>query len=238
MAGIAGLKGKDKKRAMLRAKGEQLSELEMTTLARQMDQFKGKLQQFALKHSKAVAKDPDFRRDFQRMCDVSGVDALASKKGFWSELFGMGDFYFKLGVQIVDVCLATRPRNGGLIPMSELLAELDQRRPGQLHRLQEDDVERAIAKLKDLGNGFKVHSTGPRKVVQSVPTELNPDHTKLLDVVAGTGHVSVAELADVASWDSVRAQACLNEMLKEGMAWVDLQTGSEANRYWFPGLLR
>lgn len=64
------------------------------------------------KHSKVVGKDPEFRRDFQRMCDVVGVDALASKKGFWSGLFNMGDFYFKLGVQIVDICLATRPRNG------------------------------------------------------------------------------------------------------------------------------
>jgi hypothetical protein len=53
--------------------------------------------------------------DFQRMCEVVGVDALASQKGFWSQVFGVGDFYYKLGVTIVDVCLSTRGKNGGIM---------------------------------------------------------------------------------------------------------------------------
>jgi ESCRT-II complex subunit VPS22 len=40
----------------------------------------------------------------------------------WSELLGLGDFYYELGVQIVEACLATRPYNGGLIPLDELTA--------------------------------------------------------------------------------------------------------------------
>lgn len=39
-----------------------------------------------------------------RKCAI-GVDPLASGKGFWSVL-GMGDFYYELGVQVVEVCLA------------------------------------------------------------------------------------------------------------------------------------
>ena len=38
----------------------------------------------------------------------------------WSELLGLGDFYYELGVQIVEACLATRSYNGGLIPLDEL----------------------------------------------------------------------------------------------------------------------
>lgn len=34
-------------------------------------------------------------------------------KGFWSEMLGVGDFYYELGVQIVEVCIATSHRNGG-----------------------------------------------------------------------------------------------------------------------------
>lgn len=38
------------------------------------------------------------------MCASIGVDPLTSGKGFWSVL-GIGDFYYELAVQIVEVCL-------------------------------------------------------------------------------------------------------------------------------------
>ncbi|KAG6756600.1 hypothetical protein POTOM_040035 [Populus tomentosa] len=79
---------------------------------------------------------------FHEMCAKVGVDPLASSKGFWAELLQIGDFYYELGlynfffhygaislanvfesssvydarregVQILEICLATRPRNGG-----------------------------------------------------------------------------------------------------------------------------
>lgn len=59
------------------------------------------------------------------MCNSIGVDPLActwngsdyccyfclklprltAKKGFWAQMLGFGDFYYELGVQIVEVCL-------------------------------------------------------------------------------------------------------------------------------------
>ena len=38
------------------------------------------------------------------MCASVGVDPLASGKGFWAEKLGVGDFYYELAVQIVEVC--------------------------------------------------------------------------------------------------------------------------------------
>ena len=38
---------------------------------------------------------------------------IVAGKGFWSELLGVGDFYYELGVQIIEVCMATSHRNGG-----------------------------------------------------------------------------------------------------------------------------
>lgn len=43
-----------------------------------------------------------------------------ANKGFWADLLGFGDFYFELSVQITEICIATRPQNGGLIEMEEL----------------------------------------------------------------------------------------------------------------------
>ena len=37
------------------------------------------------------------------MCASIGVDPLASGKGFWSNMLEIGDFYYELAVQIVEV---------------------------------------------------------------------------------------------------------------------------------------
>ncbi len=89
-----------------------------------MEGFRGKLEEFASKHRNEIRKDPAFRKQFQDMCASIGVDPLASSKGFWSQVLGVGDFYYELGVQVVEVCLATSHRNGGLITLSELRERL------------------------------------------------------------------------------------------------------------------
>lgn len=46
-----------------------------------------------------------------------------------------------------------------------------------------DDILRAIDKLKVLGNGFELIPLGSgRFLVQSVPGELNMDHTRVLQL--------------------------------------------------------
>ncbi len=37
------------------------------------------------------------------------------------QVLGFGDFYYELGVQIIEACLATRPLNGGLMEMKPLM---------------------------------------------------------------------------------------------------------------------
>ncbi len=44
----------------------------------------------------------------------------------------------------------------------------------------EDDLARAIKKLRVLGGGFAVVPVGKQRLVQSVPGELNMDHTAVL----------------------------------------------------------
>lgn len=44
-----------------------------------------------------IRKNPAFRSQFHEMCANVGVDPLASNKGFWAELLGIGDFYYELG---------------------------------------------------------------------------------------------------------------------------------------------
>ena len=108
-----------------------------------MAKFKEKLEQFALKHKKDINKNPQLRQEFNQMCAKIGVDPLASKspikmrldaifislflahKGFWAKLLGVGDFYYELAIQIVDISLKTREINGGLISIREVLQRLN-----------------------------------------------------------------------------------------------------------------
>lgn len=67
-----------------------------------------------------IRQDPVFRAQFHTMCANVGVDPLASNKGMWAQLLGFGDFYYELGVQIVEACLATRAYNGGFMELGSL----------------------------------------------------------------------------------------------------------------------
>ena len=67
------------------------------------------------------------------MCNAIGVDPLAGsnvkghgggkgKGSWWAQLLGedVNDFYFGLGVRVVEVCRGTRGENGGLIGVGEV----------------------------------------------------------------------------------------------------------------------
>ena len=96
----------------------------MAELSSQLSSFQGNLETFAREHKQEIRKDPEFRRHFQEMCSSIGVDPLASGKGFWSNMLDIGDFYYELGVQIVEVCMASAHKTGGLMELGELRQKL------------------------------------------------------------------------------------------------------------------
>lgn len=135
-------------------KGIEIQDSQFEQMTKNMDVFRENLEEFAAKHKSEIKKNAQFRRQFQEMCAAIGVDPLASGKGFWSVL-GMGDFYYELGVQVVEVCLAANHSTGGLMELDELRKRLVRAR-GQNAKHQEitnDDILMATKKLKIFGNG-------------------------------------------------------------------------------------
>lgn len=138
-----------------RNKGTELQDSQLEQMTKQMEVFRENLEEFATKHRNEIKKNAQFRRQFQEMCAAIGVDPLASGKGFWSVL-GIGDFYYELGVQVVEVCLALNHVTGGLMELDELRRRLIAAR-GQKATHQEitnDDILQATKKLKIFGNGY------------------------------------------------------------------------------------
>ncbi|XP_050442138.1 vacuolar-sorting protein SNF8 [Adelges cooleyi] len=238
-AGVGAVHKQKLEQEKYKDKGTVIQENQLEQMTKQMDVFRGNLEEFATKYKNEIKKNPQFRRQFQEMCASIGVDPLASGKGFWSVL-GIGDFYYELAVQIVEVCMATTYKNGGIIVLDELRERLIKAR-GRNKQHQEisvDDLLCAAKKLKIFGNGFSVIPVGKGQyIVQSVPGELSMDQTAVLKQLSTSDQpfVSLTSLQEQLKWEEKRASNAIDQMIAEGLCWVDKQNSKEV-LYWFPSM--
>lgn len=237
--GVGAIQKRKVEQERFQDKGTELQDATFDQMTQQMEVFRTNLEKFAAKHRNEIKRDPNFRKQFQEMCASIGVDPLASSKGFWSELLGVGDFYYELSVQVIEVCMATSHLNGGLITLKELRQRLVKARGKAQHHqeISNDDILRAISKLKVLGSGFSVIPLKGSKdtsdlLIRSVPGELSADHTAVIKAAESQAFTSVMALKSSLDWDEVRCQQILNELVRDGVAWVDKQPSRTT--YWFP----
>ncbi|CAG2182074.1 unnamed protein product [Oppiella nova] len=139
--------------------------------------------------------------------------------------------------------MSTSHRNGGLIGIHELHSRLLQsRNTAKLsHKSDEeisvDDVLRAIEKLSKLGSGLKVMSCGKTYIIQSVATELSLDQNSIIQKAQSTnGCVSLSSIVNDLQWTEERTLKAINDMVMEGIVWIDKQSPTGHTLYWFPGL--
>jgi ESCRT-II complex subunit VPS22 len=158
-----------------------------------------------------------------------------ANKGFWAQVLGVGDFYYEIAIQAIDVCLATRPTNGGIISLRELVAIIKQIRGKHAQRISTNDVLTAIRKVAGLGNGFQVLDFPSGAMVVSVPMELSTGHRKVLELAQSSGMVTVSQLQTELKWNEANCERILNMLMHEGMAWIDKQANEP--QYWFPSIL-
>ncbi|CAO3615720.1 unnamed protein product [Cunninghamella echinulata] len=234
-AGVAHLNKKYELNKTFQDIGNSIAAQELQQLQDHLEVFKQNLEEFAWKHQKDIKKDPKFRSHFQQMCANIGVDPLASNKGFWADMLGVGDFYYELGIQIIQACMMTRSRDGGFTDINDLRKRVDKMREkeGRKHQeIVEDDVIRAIKTLKPLSGGFEVITLGTRKMVRSVPNELDKDQGVLLLLAQKLGYVDHTLIQNELGWDNARIENGLERLVQDGLVWVDDQ--AEVKAYWVP----
>jgi ESCRT-II complex subunit VPS22 len=230
------------------AHGAALRTSHADALANQLSVFQAALHNFSLTHAKDIRSNPTFRAEFARMCHAIGVDPLAASnakgtasadgKGgsVWAKMLGtsVNDFYFELGVRLVEVCRESRAENGGMIALSEARKRIAKGRGlvGGGIEVTDDDVERALESLEPLGGMFKITKLGSTKFIRSVPKELNQDQSRVLEVADIMGFVTVSMLRANLGWEKARAVAVIGDMVMDGLLWVDEQ--GEEVEYWSP----
>jgi len=224
-------------------KADEMKAISLQNALDTVEKLEQKLSDFAKKHQSEIQNDPVFRDRFLKMCAPLGVDPLASKKSFWGQLLGMGDFYHELAVKVAEVCLAAKARNGGIMSVKEVQSILAKRktklgmvRSSSTQVVSTADLQIAINKLSKLGGGFRTVQVGKSTMVISVPTELDNDHMQVMTAASAykeTG-ISVDQVMYTTQWTRERTQRALDLLLQEGMAWVDNYKGEEL--YWFPSI--
>lgn len=230
--GVGAVKDRQNEQEKYSKIGKSMEETKITFVKDLLGKFQSSLTEFASKHRDRINSDPEFRQQFHKMCVSVGVDPLASNKGFWSDLLGVGDFYFDLGVKVIEIAVQSRSLNGGIMSVEEVVEKLEQNNPQLRGHVVKDDIMRAVDKIKILGDGFRVVRVGRKHLIVSVPMEINQDHEILMDLAhSNEGMFTKDMLTHGLHWSDERFNRVLNALLQEGMIWIDRFEGDFVELY-------
>ena len=225
--GVSAFKNRQTDKEKYAALGKELEVSKLSSVRELLLEFKDALVQFAAKHRVRINSDPEFRVQFHSMCRSAGVDPLASNRGIWANVLGIGDFYFELGIVIIEICLKVRSQYGGLISVADLLSRIHASdSKGSRKSVSSADVLRAVEKVSVLGNGFRIVQIMGNPMVLSLPIELNKDHEDLINEAQDNGFVSEESMRNSLGWSSERFNETIRPLLLDGIVWLDDYEGT------------
>lgn len=232
--GVSVVKNRQTEKEQYNRVGKTLEDTKLSSVQETLASFQTALAEFASKHKNRINSDPEFRQQFHTMCVSAGVDPLASGKGFWADMLGVGDFYFELGVKIIQITVLTRAQNGGIMSVKDIHSRIVS--AGKLkHDLSIEDLMRAVEKLAVLGGGFKLIKIAGNPMIISVPIEMNTDHEFVISAASDEGGFVTEDLMrGLHGWSADRFRTIINPLLQEGIVWVD--ESSEGTFYYFPSM--
>ncbi|KAG8530023.1 uncharacterized protein KY384_005505 [Bacidia gigantensis] len=141
-----------------------------------------------------------------------------------------------VAVRVVEVCRSSRGENGGLISVEECTGRVGRGKGlgGELE-VSDDDILRAVKSLAPLGSGFSIVTVGSKRMIRSIPKELNSDQSTVLEVMQILGYVTCSMLEDNLRWDRARAETVIEDLLGDSLVWVDEQAPEK--EYWSPAFM-
>ena len=93
-----------------------------------------------------------------------------------------------LQIQIVNICIALRKKNGGFLEENECLTLLKAVRANKnTQEVTMEDLRKAVDSIQKLGTDFRILETGTKRVICSVAVELNADHMGVLKFAEENG---------------------------------------------------
>ena len=227
--------------------GNRLRQQHSDQLSAQLQVLRSALLNFVNEHSNEINNNAEFRAKFNQISQLIGMDPLdlllysnsGSKK---SKLMGKrttNNYIVGLSVKIVEVCQATRDLNGGLIPLKELQSTIIANALTSLDvnlNITLNDIEQAVQLLNSMeSKNYEVLVINKVRWLKFSSLDiLSQDQIKIYELCEFTGgFVTRRLIQDNFHWDKVRCENVINEMIMNGILWVDLQ-GEDGPQYWEP----
>ncbi|KAL3321311.1 ESCRT-II subunit protein snf8 [Cichlidogyrus casuarinus] len=238
-AGIGAINNKNLTANRFKYKKDDLKSSSLLALSDQVSEVRSALKNFATNHKDEIRKNREFRTHFHAMCATVGLDPLCYSRGQWSTLLGIGDFYYLLGIKVIEFCYVWQNLNGGLFLVADIVEYLNKNSDKE-SLVSTDDVLRAVKQLDCLGTAFSIiySNSSNLPMIQSIPLELNLDYIHLIDLSEShNGCISLNDCTNKLSWSEERALQGLETLLKNGIAWLD-QPNEQTKLYWITSHFR
>lgn len=215
--------------------GSTLTQSQKDHLQTQLQVFQAALISFKSEYAKEIIQNPDVRTSFAEICIAFGIDPLVVASSITGEQNNNVERTNQLCLKMIELCSLTRPINGGIISLEELLRLInsDTWVNNDLHlNFTHDDIVGALNHLKILGNELQLVRIGKHDYIKSIPQELNVDQNIILETADILGYVTTSLLRDNFGWKKVRCKSAIDELVTNGILWVDTQGEDKEIKYW------
>ncbi len=237
--GLRDIEKKIRIKSAFQAKEAELMITDLEQMLEHIRELRKQLKDFEKKWKKDIEKNEDSYKKLVELRqelglpDEIGVYEWKESATFWDRIGG-GDFYERLGIEILDKAKTTQELTGGLMTLGEVVLLVNKDRPGKI--ITAKDVTTAIEKLteaklipkqKELKSGVVL--------VEFIPANLTEDQEEVLSIATRKGWISMEELMLKTRWSQERCERVLEAMRANGIARVDASY-AEGKKYYFPGL--
>ncbi|MHA1586307.1 MAG: hypothetical protein ACTSUW_03120, partial [Candidatus Heimdallarchaeota archaeon] len=208
-----GLRDIEKKIRIKSAYKAKEAELMINDLERMLENIRelhSQLKKFEKKWKKDIEKNKD---SYKKLVELRQELGLPNELGiyewkesatFWDKVGG-GDFFERLGVEILEKAKEIQEYTGGLMTLGEVVLLVNKDRPGKI--IPSKDVVEAIEKLsnaklipkpKELKSGVIL--------VEFIPANLSDDQEEVLALSTRKGWISMEELLLKTRWNQERCE--------------------------------
>ncbi|CEP21705.1 dot2 [Cyberlindnera jadinii] len=202
--------------------GQSLIRRKSKELSTQLQLFKQILMNFLDEHNDELTEDLQLRNEFVKTCSLVGIDPLK----IYGKHTKMNEFYYELCCRIIEYCNSTRDINGGMIKVSQLLAQLKE------SGVVKEDIHRCVSMMQMLNEELQIVTIGHHEYLKNVHIGLTKDQTMVFDIVNQIGSITSRMLCDNLQWDYIKCEQLLQSMVSDGYLWVDVYKGKV--HYWDP----
>ncbi|KAL4442611.1 hypothetical protein ABPG74_007013 [Tetrahymena malaccensis] len=209
--------------------GQQLMQQKITRMKDIYNIFQENMQKYAAQYANEINKDPNFRDNFNQLCQNLGIDPMISQKTLFSNL-GFGDFYNELAMKILDITARKRNENGGMMKLIDIINEFEKR---YKTKISKKDIQEALKTISCLGGCQLVNN----EYVSTSNLSMSGDFNSIIEVAEKYGHVSEQLMKEQKGWKQDKFKLVIDQLIGEGMVWVDKKTKSGQPHYYFPSML-